>query len=293
MLLYNWLKEVDDLDIILAKTAGFCFGVDRALKKVYDNLDDKNLYTYGPIIHNRQVVDELAEEGVQVIEDLNRLSEYPVGHIIVRSHGISEAEQRMIEASPFDLIDATCPYVKRIHKIVSKASSEGHGVIIAGDRHHPEVTGIAGWGGVDVRYVASLQDVEILDVDSDKTYQVVAQTTFNHSLYEEIINALHLKNFRVIINETICSATEERQSEALEIASKADLMIVIGGKHSSNTRKLYEISKTQCEDTFHIESIEEFELNALWGHDVIGITAGASTPKKLIEEVISNVRNAK
>lgn len=281
------------MDIILAKTAGFCFGVDRALKKVYDNLDDKNLYTYGPIIHNRQVVDELVEKGVQVIEDLNLLSEYPVGHLIVRSHGISEAEQHLIESSSFEMIDATCPYVKRIHKIVNKASSEGQGVIIVGDRWHPEVTGIAGWGGDDVVCAASVEDVKNLEPMTDKIYQVVAQTTFNHRLYEDIINALQLKNFRVIINETICSATEERQSEALEIASKADLMIVIGGKHSSNTRKLYEICKTQCEDTYHIESIEEFELSALWGHDVIGITAGASTPKKLIEEVISNVRNAK
>ncbi len=293
MPLYNWLKEVGDMEIILAKTAGFCFGVDRALKKVYDNLGDRHLYTYGPIIHNTQVVDELASQGVRVIDDLNNLTLYPEGDIIVRSHGISEAEQRRIEASGFGMIEATCPFVKRIHKIVAKASAKGHQIIIAGNSTHPEITGIAGWSTMPVQYVTSVEDVDMLHLSKDYIYEIVAQTTFNYRLYKEIIMTLQNKNIHVIINETICSATEERQSEALEIASKADAMLVIGGKHSSNTRKLYEICIRQCENTYHIESIEDLELSALRGHDVIGITAGASTPKKLIEEVISNVRNAK
>lgn len=281
------------MKIILAKTAGFCFGVDRALKKVYDNLGERHLYTYGPIIHNNQVVEELAGKGVHVIDDLNRLSDYPVGDIIIRSHGISEVEHKMIEASDFGLIEATCPYVKHIHKVVAKASLKGHPIIIIGNREHPEVAGIAGWSQSDVYFITTVDEVDTLPDQQDITYEVVAQTTFNICLYKEIVIALQNKNFHVIINETICSATEERQSEALEIASQADLMIVIGGKHSSNTRKLYELCKRQCEATYHIESIEEFELSILGGHTVIGITAGASTPKKLIEEVISNVRNAK
>lgn len=281
------------MEIILAKTAGFCFGVDRALKKVYDNLGNGPLYTYGPIIHNRQVVEELADKGVQVIEDLDRLDEYPVGDIIIRSHGISEAEHRKIEASAFGLIEATCPYVKRIHKLVAKASEAGREIILLGNAKHPEITGIAGWSKKDVHIIECLEDIDKLPEDRDKTYEVVVQTTFNLALYKEIVSALQLRNFHVIINETICSATEERQSEALEIASKADLMIVIGDRHSSNTRKLYEICQEQCEATYRIESIDEFELSAVGDHAVIGITAGASTPKKLIEEVISNVRNAK
>jgi len=284
---------VVDLNIILAKTAGFCFGVDRALKKVYDNLGERHLYTYGPIIHNNQVVDELAEKGVQVIEDLDQLSKYPVGDIIIRSHGISEVEHNKIVASNFGLIEATCPYVKRIHKVVAKASLKGHHIVIVGNKDHPEVAGIAGWSKSAVHYITTVDEVDTLPNEADITYEVVAQTTFNLCLYKEIVIALQNKNFHVIINETICSATEERQSEALEIASQADLMIVIGGKHSSNTMKLYEICKRQCEATYHIESIEEFELSVLGDHTVIGITAGASTPKKLIEEVISNVRNAK
>ena len=287
------MKEVDELEIILAKTAGFCFGVDRALKKVYDNLGEGYLYTYGPIIHNNQVVEELVEKGVQVIEDLDQLASYPIGNVIVRSHGISETEHRKIEASDFGLIEATCPYVKRIHQVVATASAKGHEIIIVGNEKHPEVAGIAGWSREKVYFIDGLDQVKTLPKNSDKIYEVVAQTTFNLTLYKEIVSALQNKNIHVIINETICSATEERQSEALEIAKKADLMIVIGGKHSSNTRKLYEICIRQCDATYHIESIEEFELSALRGHSVIGITAGASTPKKLIEEVISNVRNAK
>lgn len=267
--------------------------MDRALKKVYDSLDKRPLYTYGPIIHNRQVVEELEAKGVRVIDDLSKLSDYPVGDIILRSAGVSEAEQEKIQASDFGMIEATCPYVKRIHKIVVKASEAGREIIILGDPNHPEVTGIAGWSRRPVHFIESLEDLDGLAFDPEKTYEVVVQTTFNLTLYKEIVSALHLRNIRVIINETICSATEERQTEALEIASKADLMIVIGGRHSSNTRKLYEICKRQCDATYHIESIEEFELSAIGDHTVIGITAGASTPKKLIEEVISNVRNAK
>ena len=281
------------MEIIVAKSAGFCFGVDRALKKVYDNLSVEAIYTYGPIIHNTQVVEELASKGVKVIDDLDLLGDQPMGKVVVRSHGISEDEQRLIEASGFEMIEATCPYVKKIHRVVAAASAKGHRIIIAGNPDHPEVKGIAGWSKEPVYFVDSVTAIAQVPFQADITYELVAQTTFNYSLYKEIVIALQKQNFRVIINETICNATEERQSEALEIASKADLMIVIGGRHSSNTRKLYDICKEQCEQTYHIESIEEFELSTLEGHAIIGITAGASTPKKLIEEVISNVRNAK
>lgn len=288
-----WLKEDDILEIIVAKTAGFCFGVDRALKKVYDNLGERPMYTYGPLIHNHQVVEELSEKGVQVIDDLNRLKDLPMGDIVVRSHGVSEEELAIMKASGFNVIDTTCPFVGRIHKIVTKASHEGRQILILGSPTHAEIRGIAGWSKVPVHYIETLEAAEKFQPEPEVTYALVAQTTFHLALYKEIVSALQKRNIRVIINETICSATEERQDEALEIAFRADLMIVIGGKHSSNTRKLYEICKRQCEDTYHIESIEELELGALGGHKVIGITAGASTPKKLIEEVISNVRNAK
>lgn len=280
------------MEIILAKTAGFCFGVDRALKKVYDNLGVEHIYTYGPIIHNNYVVDELASEGVQVIEDLDELKALPAGKIVIRSHGISKAEHDVMNASGFEVIEATCPYVKRIHRRVAEASVKGHHVIIIGNPEHVEVRGISGWSDTPVHIIRTVQEAQALELTDDVSYEVVAQTTFNVGVYNDISLVLQNKNVRVIINETICSATMERQEEALEIAKKADFMIVIGGKHSSNTKKLYEICKRQCENTYHIESIEEFELNVNDGNAIIGITAGASTPKKLIEEVISYVRNA-
>ncbi len=281
------------MEIILAKSAGFCFGVDRALKKVYDNLGDKYIYTYGPIIHNNLVVDELKAQGVEVIDSLDALATVPKGEVVIRSHGITEDEHNEILNSGHHIIEATCPYVKRIHKVVAKASANGHHIIIVGNKNHPEVVGIAGWSKESVQFVESLEAVSQLHIDEAVSYEVVAQTTFNHSLYKEIVIALQKLNIHVIINETICKATEDRQIEALEIAKTVDLMIVIGSKHSSNTKKLYEICKRQCENTYHIESIEEFELSTLDRCHIVGITAGASTPKKLIEEVISNVRNAK
>ncbi len=291
MLLTIWNKG-DYLEIILANSAGFCFGVDRALKKVYDNLGAKHIYTYGPIIHNNYVVNELSDKGVKVIENLDSLSDLPCGKLVIRSHGISEAEEMKMKASGFEIIEATCPYVKRIHKKVKDASRSGKHIIIIGNKDHPEVKGISGWSETPVYIIQTMDEVDNIPKSQDITYEVVAQTTFNIGLYNDIVLRLQNENFRVIINETICYSTKERQEEAFEIAEKADLMIVVGSKHSSNTKKLYEICKRQCENTYHIESIEEFELNVLSGNAIIGITAGASTPKKLIEEVISNVRNA-
>lgn len=280
------------MEIILAKTAGFCFGVDRALKKVYDNLGDDSIYTYGPIIHNNYVVDELASKGVKVIHDLDELSSLKKGKIVIRSHGISEAEELKMRASGFEVIEATCPYVKRIHHKVQDASKLGSHIIIIGNKEHPEVKGIHGWSCTPVLIVETEDEAENLQLEENITYEVVTQTTFNIQLYEAIVKKLQKPNIRVIIDETICYSTKERQEEALEIAKKADLMIVVGSKHSSNTKKLYDICQRQCENTYHVESIEEFELNVLSGNAIIGITAGASTPKKLIEEVISYVRNA-
>jgi len=280
------------LEIIVAKSAGFCFGVDRALKKVYDGLGNEPIYTYGPIIHNIQVVEELTSKGVKVIHDLDELGYLPHGKVVIRSHGISKEEQDLISESGFGMIEATCPYVKTIHNCVENASKKGHHIIIVGDKNHPEVTGIKGWCHQPVYIIEDVAQINEIPLDMNIVYEVVAQTTFNLGLYQEILIRLQKLKFHVIINETICKATQERQKEALEIAKNVDVMLVIGSKHSSNTIKLYEICKEQCEYTYHIESIEEFELMVLKGHSIIGITAGASTPKKLIKEVISNVRNA-
>ncbi len=278
------------MEIILAKTAGFCFGVDKAIQKVNESLDKELLYTYGPIIHNQHVVHSFEEKGVRVIEDLEQLTQAPVGTIIVRSHGVGQVEMEAMENMKFEVIDATCPYVKRIHKIVAEASKKGQKIIIIGSPNHPEVVGIKGWSSQQTYIIEDLQEIEKLDLNSEETYCLVAQTTFNFLKYKEIVNKLQKNEIHVMIYETICSATEERQMEAIEISKKATKMIVIGDKHSSNTQKLYHICKSQCEATYHIETVEDLVLNVFDDNDIIGITAGASTPKNIIEEVILNVR---
>lgn len=282
------------MEIIVAKTSGFCFGVDKAVEKVYGQIGNAPLYTYGPIIHNDQVVEDLTRKGVEVISDLDDLSKHPVGTIIIRSHGVSRYEMELMEKSGFKVMDATCPYVKKIHRIVEKFSQVGqdYEMIIAGDPNHPEVEGIKGWSHTPVHFVQSPEDIDGLSLDAEKKYCLVAQTTFNFQRYQNILKKLQNRNIHVMINETVCKATEERQLEAEQLAARVDKMIVIGGKNSSNTQKLYEICKNQCEQTYHIETIEDLVLNVFSCNDIIGITAGASTPKNIIEEVILNVRNA-
>ncbi len=286
------------MKIILAKTAGFCFGVNRAVNRLDTMIKSHTnqeipIYSYGPVIHNPQVVNRFKDQGIIIINSLDELEAHPPGKILIRSHGISEVELTKLQNKGFTIIDSTCPYVKKIHNIVEKESLEGHSILIVGDENHPEVKGIAGWAKGDVTIIKEPDEIDSLEFNPNITYTVVAQTTFNIEKYKLILKKLQKKSIRVIINETVCQATVERQTEALELAKKVTKMIVIGGKNSSNTQKLYEICKSQCKDTYYIETIEELELNVFKDSDIIGITAGASTPKNIIEEVISNVRNAK
>jgi 4-hydroxy-3-methylbut-2-en-1-yl diphosphate reductase len=287
------------MEILIAKSAGFCFGVDQAVNKIEKLIAinqtlnvPKPLYTYGPIIHNPHVVDNLKKRHVNVIAKIEELPLVEKGTILIRSHGVTFQEMKEMKDAGFEVVDSTCPYVKKIHRIVQKASKEGHEIIIVGSKAHPEVVGISGWSLKPVQFIEELEDVDEIELEISKTYCVVAQTTFNHNLYEGILNKLQKKGIRVIINETICAATVERQIEANELSKRVTKMLVIGGKDSSNTRKLYEICKRQCKDTYYIETIEDLVLNVFTVNDIIGITAGASTPKNIIEEVISNVRNA-
>lgn len=279
------------MEIIVAKTAGFCFGVDKAIQKVNESLSNPGpLYTFGPIIHNQQVVDAFGQQGVQVIENLEQLENCAIGTIIIRSHGVGKHEIEVLENLKFEVIDATCPYVKRIHKIVADASNKGQKILIIGTPTHPEVVGIKGWSSQQTYIIEEPEDVDELKLNNEDTYCLVSQTTFNFLKYKEIVKKLQKNEIHVMIYETICSATEERQMEAIELSKKATKMIVIGDKHSSNTQKLYHICKKQCVDTYHIETVKDLVLNVFDDNDIIGITAGASTPKNIIEEVILNVR---
>lgn len=280
------------MDIKLAKTAGFCFGVKRAVNTVYEQIEkgDKPIYTYGPIIHNEEVVKDLEEKGVKVIEneaDIEKLE--PNSTVVIRSHGTTERICDLIEAKGAHIVDATCPFVKKIHNIVAEKSEVGYHIVIIGNDKHPEVEGIKGWSKTPVTVINTEEEANLISISDDKNVCIVSQTTFNYKKFHKLVEIIQKKVYNVIIVNTICNATSERQVEAKQIATEVDSMIVIGGKTSSNTQKLYEICKEECKNTYYIQTAKDLETVQLEG-DVIGITAGASTPKNIIEEVQANVR---
>ena len=279
------------MEVILAKSSGFCFGVKRAVDKVYEQTDkDKKIYTYGPIIHNEEVVRDLEKKGVQVLESKEDLEALTEGSVVIRSHGVSEEICKLVEEKGLECIDATCPFVKRIHNIVRKESEEGRKIIIIGNNGHPEVEGIKGWSKTPATVIESQEEAEIFEASKDEKICIVSQTTFNYKKFQELVEIFQKKGYDIIVANTICNATEERQKEASELAAKVDVMIVIGGTHSSNTRKLYELCKSECENTYYIQTLADLQLEIPNSVELVGITAGASTPNKIIEEVQNYVR---
>ena len=277
------------MNIQLAESAGFCFGVKRAVEIVEKQIAkgaDKKIYTYGPIIHNEIVVSEFEENGVSVIDENGDLSSLEPGIVIIRSHGVSKQVIDDLERHGFEIIDATCPFVLKIHRLVQEFDEAGYEIVIVGNASHPEVEGIIGWIPSGKYYcISSLEDFEKLNISLDKKIGVVSQTTFNYDKFQELVEKIEQKGYDICAKNTICSATEERQKEAVEISKKVDAMIVIGGKSSSNSRKLYEICKSNCKNTYFIQTEKDLDLSVLQSIDDVGITAGASTPKKIIEEV--------
>ena len=279
------------MKVTVARSAGFCFGVRRAVEQVYHQLEEgeKPVYTYGPIIHNDQVVRELEARGVTVIRSEDELESLTHGTVIIRSHGVSRRTQEKMEAAGLSVVDATCPFVKKIHRIVEQAGKEGQFVIIAGDRNHPEVQGICGWASGDAAVVEDAEDLGKLELPEEREICFVAQTTFNYNKFEELVEILSKKRYDIHVINTVCNATEERQSEAAQIASQVDVMLVIGGRHSSNTQKLFEICRNRCKNTYFVETLDDLDIKPFQSFRHVGITAGASTPKKIIEEVQKHV----
>ena len=189
-----------------------------------------------------------------------------------------------------NVIDATCPFVKKIHNIVSEESNKGNVIVIVGNKDHPEVQGIKGWSNGETYIIDSKEEIDKITINNGKKVCVVAQTTFNFNKFKELVEIISEKGYNIIIRNTICNATEERQTEAREIAKRVDAMIVVGGSSSSNTRKLYEICKNECKDTYYIQTLNDLDMTSLGKADCIGITAGASTPNNIIQEVYTNVR---
>ena len=277
-------------EVILAKSAGFCFGVQRAMDTVYAEADKKNVYTYGPIIHNTEVVNELESKGVKAVNDISEIPEPEKSTVIIRSHGVSKAVYESIKNSGAKIVDATCPFVLKIHKIVKDASAEGDQIVIIGNEKHPEVEGIMGWSETPVHVVDTVEKAEKLKLDKSKNVRVVSQTTFNYKKFQDLVEKISKTYYDILVLNTICNATKERQTEARQIAARVDAMVVIGDKRSSNTQKLFEICKEECLNTYYIQTLDDLNVNQLRSVETVGITAGASTPNKIIEEVQNNVR---
>ena len=280
------------MEVTVAKTAGFCFGVKRAVEKVYEQIGktEKPIYTYGPIIHNEQVVGDLQEKGVEVIDTLEELKTIRDAVVVIRSHGVGKDVYDILKENGVEIVDATCPYVKKIHRIVEKQTAEGRRVLIVGSEDHPEVQGIKGWGDERTKVIENMDDFRRLELPEDEKLCIVSQTTFNYKKFQDLVEKFEKKGYDILVLNTICNATQERQVEARRIASEVDAMIVIGGRHSSNTQKLYEICQKECKNTYFIQSLGDFNPECVNSVRSVGITAGASTPNQIIEEVHTNVR---
>ena len=280
------------MEVKVAKTAGFCFGVKRAVEKAYEVAESTQgpVYTYGPIIHNEEVVRDLEERGVRVLESEEDLKKLESGTVIIRSHGVPASIYELLEQKNIAYVDVTCPFVLKIHRIVEKESLAGRHIVIVGNADHPEVAGIRGWCKGPYTVIKNQEEARTFLSECPEKVCIVSQTTFNYNNFQEIVEILAEKGYDRLVLNTICNATQDRQSEAEEIAKQADAMIVIGGRNSSNTQKLYEICKRECENTYYIQTLADLDFDRFQSVQYVGITAGASTPNKLIEEVSKHVR---
>lgn len=281
------LKKVQDkkIKIYVADNAGFCFGVERAVRIADETAkENKNVYTLGPIIHNPQLVRKMEEEGINVKNSTENVSEYET--IVIRSHGVSKSDIETLVNSGVKIVDATCPFVARAQKEAEKLTKDGYFLVIFGEKEHPEVKGIISYAVGDFIVVENEEDANNMIKHTDKI-AFIAQTTQNKSVFYKISNIIKERCNELKIVNTICNATTHRQESAKIVASKVDIMFVIGGKNSGNTTRLYEICKNICTKTFHIETKDDIDKEQLIGVKRVGITAGASTPQYIIDEVIA------
>ena len=265
------------------------------MDKVYELIDteQKPIFTLGPIIHNEGVVADLEARGVHVITEADL--DFPDdtlqnGTVVIRSHGVGKPIYDKLKEKNISYVDVTCPFVLKIHRIVEKESLAGNHIIIIGDKDHPEVQGICGWCQGPYTVIRNKEEAEVFVPPKGKKISIVSQTTFNYNKFKDLVEIFLKKSYDSTVLKTICNATEERQTEARAIARKVDAMFVVGGRHSSNTQKLYEICKEECKNTYFIETLVDLESKPFQSFGRVGITAGASTPNNIIEEVYTNVR---
>ncbi|MEN3033923.1 MAG: 4-hydroxy-3-methylbut-2-enyl diphosphate reductase [Aquificaceae bacterium] len=273
-------------EILIAKSAGFCFGVRRAIKLAEEAINSGGkLYSLGPLIHNPQEVKRLELAGLEPVEDESNLKP---SRIVIRSHGISPQRENYLKSQGFEIIDATCPYVKAVHEAVQKLCKEGYFVVLLGEKNHPEVLGTLGYLNCEGIVVESKQDLK--KVLSREKVGIVSQTTQSEQFLKEVVGELALWVRELKLINTICNATSERQEGVMELAPKVDAMVIIGGKNSGNTRRLFELSKALNPNSFHVETEEELRKEWFENASKIGVTAGASTPDWLIEKVVLKLK---
>lgn len=281
------------MEIIVAKNAGFCFGVERAVDAVYDLLkeDASELYSIGPLIHNELVTNDLKSKGLVEINNYDEIKNLKNNKVIIRTHGIEKDVYDLLTSSNNSIVDLTCPFVSKIHKLVKEYSENGYKIIVIGDKDHPEVKGIVSYAKEDIFVVINEEDIRNLKIDRNDKVFIVFQTTTNAENAQKLVDILKdlFYNYRLV--NTICNATQNRQDEVKVLAETCDVMLIIGSNTSSNTRKLYEIAKKYCENTYLLTSIDGVKNIKIGKSVKIGISAGASTPKYLIEEILNNVRN--
>lgn len=278
------------MEVRIAENAGFCFGVKRAMNMAWDELENKtsdNVYSLGPLIHNKQAVDKYKEKGLIEMDSLDKIPSD--SKLIIRSHGVGKKIYTESESKNMDIVDTTCPFVKKIHDIVKEFSNKGYKIIIVGNSTHPEIIGINGWCDNEAIIINREEEIDNITFNNNDRYCVVSQTTANLESFDKIVSKLKSKIEDLTVNNTICFATKERQLSATDLAKEVDCMVVIGGKHSSNTQKLVNICKNIV-PTFSIETKGELEKSKLEKFKVAGVTAGASTPDWIIEEVIEYLK---
>ena len=288
------------MEIIVGKTAGFCYGVKRAVDGSIEELksnDNKTIYCLGEIVHNKQVVKGLKEKGINFIEDINEVK-YENSIVIIRAHGIDKKVYDLAKNKNIQLVDYTCPNVLRIHKIAEEYKEKGYFIFLTGSKEHPEIIGIMSHCGQSFKVIKDEEDLKVAIEEFKKTNMnkllLISQTTYSMKKFEDIRKILEKeisKNVDLVIKNTICLATETRQKETKQLSAEVDKMLIIGGKNSSNTKKLYEIAQENCEDTICIETKDDLSGEDFNNVEEIGIMAGASTPQESIDEVVDFINN--
>ena len=274
------------MEIILSKFSGYCYGVKKAVSLADESIDKyEDIYSLGSLIHNKRAVEKLKNKGLKVVDDIEEKNK----NIIFRSHGVEKKYYDYANKNNLNVIDTTCIYVKKIHQIVEEKYKDGYEIIIVGSKKHPEVIGINSWSNYKAQFVEEIADTDKLNIDEEKSYAVVFQTTFNIEKYTKIVEILKEKIKNVEIFNTICSATKKRQDFALQLADEVDMMIVIGDTSSSNSKKLYELANEKVKSIF-IEDVTELKEVMFEGVQKLGVTAGASTPDFVIDEVIEYLK---